>query len=102
MSGEGNQPRLELRRLTRAVGGNAIVRGIDLAVAPGESVVLLGPSGCGKTTTLRMVAGFDRPDGGEIWLDGKLASGPGTMVPTEKRHLGMVFQNYAVWPHKNV
>ncbi|HTH96474.1 MAG TPA: ABC transporter ATP-binding protein, partial [Stellaceae bacterium] len=102
MWGEATQPRLELRGLTKSIGGNAIVRGIDLAVAPGESVVLLGPSGCGKSTTLRMVAGFDRPDGGEIWLDGKLASGASAMVPTEKRHLGMVFQNYAVWPHKNV
>jgi ABC-type Fe3+/spermidine/putrescine transport system ATPase subunit len=84
------------------VRGAAIVDGIDLVVAPGESVVLLGPSGCGKTTTLRMVAGFDRPDGGEIRLDGRIASGPGVMTPTERRHLGMVFQNYAVWPHKTV
>ena len=95
-------PRLQLRQLRKAIGGQPIVNGIDLAVAPGECVVLLGPSGCGKTTTLRMVAGFMRPDSGEIHLDGQPASAPGVMVPTERRRLGMVFQNYAVWPHKTV
>jgi ABC-type Fe3+/spermidine/putrescine transport system ATPase subunit len=95
-------PRLELRKLTKAIAGNTIVDGIDLKVEPGECVVLLGPSGCGKTSTLRMVAGFVRPDSGEIHLNGQLASGAGVMVPTERRQLGMVFQNYAVWPHKTV
>jgi ABC-type Fe3+/spermidine/putrescine transport system ATPase subunit len=95
-------PRLELRQVSKLLSGTPIVAGIDLTVAPGESVVLLGPSGCGKTTTLRMVAGFIRPDSGEIHLSGKVASGPGVMIPTERRQLGMVFQNYAVWPHKTV
>jgi ABC-type Fe3+/spermidine/putrescine transport system ATPase subunit len=94
--------RLELRQVEKTIGTARIVNGINLVVAPGESVVLLGPSGCGKTTTLRMVAGFMRPDAGEIRLDGTLASGSGVMVPTERRGLGMVFQNYAVWPHKSV
>jgi ABC-type Fe3+/spermidine/putrescine transport system ATPase subunit len=95
-------PRLDVRGLLKRIDGNTIVDAIDLAIAPGENVVLLGPSGCGKTTTLRMVAGLIRPDGGEIRLNGALAYGPGANIPTEKRHLGMVFQNYAVWPHKSV
>jgi iron(III) transport system ATP-binding protein len=97
-----SSPRLEVRRLTKRLEGNTIVDGFDLTIGAGENVVLLGPSGCGKTTTLRMVAGLIRPDSGEIRLNGTLASGPGAMVPTERRHLGMVFQNYAVWPHKSV
>ncbi|MDF2995256.1 MAG: transporter, binding component [Xanthobacteraceae bacterium] len=96
------RPRLELRNLHKRLGDTAAVNGIDLKVAPGESVVLLGPSGCGKTTTLRMVAGFLQPDGGEIHLDGRLASDASFTVPPEKRRLGMVFQTYAVWPHKSV
>lgn len=95
-------PRVELRKLTKRLGKMQIVDGIDLIVEPGESVVLLGPSGCGKTTTLRMIAGFIKPDGGEIHLSGRIASGTNVMIPTERRQLGMVFQNYAVWPHKNV
>ena len=94
--------RLELRNLRKALGDTAAVNGIDLKVAPGESVVLLGPSGCGKTTTLRMVAGFLQPDGGEVHLDGVLSSSATFALPPEKRHLGMVFQTYAIWPHKTV
>ena len=98
-----DQPaRLELRNLRKRLGDTAAVNGIDLKVAPGESVVLLGPSGCGKTTTLRMVAGFLQPEGGDIHLDGVLASNASFALPPEKRHLGMVFQTYAVWPHKTV
>ncbi|WP_029350837.1 ABC transporter ATP-binding protein [Bosea sp. 117] len=96
------RPRLELRALRKQLGDTAAVNGIDLRVAPGESVVLLGPSGCGKTTTLRMVAGFLQPDGGEIHLNGALASNAGFSLPPEKRRLGMVFQTYAVWPHRTV
>nr|WP_281416945.1 ABC transporter ATP-binding protein [Ancylobacter lacus] len=84
------------------MGATAAVNGIDLKVAPGESVVLLGPSGCGKTTTLRMVAGFLQPDGGEVHLDGVLSSSATFALPPEKRRLGMVFQTYAIWPHKTV
>jgi ABC-type Fe3+/spermidine/putrescine transport system ATPase subunit len=95
-------PRLELSNLHKSLGGNPVVQDLHLSIAAGESVVLLGPSGCGKTTTLRMVAGFLQPDSGRIIVDGRIVSGEGVTVPTERRRLGMVFQNYAVWPHKTV
>src|SRR5205085_6638112 len=75
---------------------------IDLAVERGELICLLGPSGCGKTTTLRMIAGFLEPDGGEIRVDGRVVSKPGSVVPPERRNMGMIFQSYAVWPHMTV
>ncbi len=74
----------------------------SLTVADGETVVLLGPSGCGKTTLLRLIAGFYRPKSGEIRINGKIVASPLLMVPPEKRSLSMVFQSYAVWPHKTV
>ncbi len=77
---------------------------IDLEVAEGDFCVLLGPSGCGKTTTLRCVAGLERPDGGEIEISGRMVNSPSSriFVPAEKREIGMVFQSYAIWPHMNV
>ena len=80
------------------------LRGIDLEVGEKEFCVLLGPSGCGKTTTLRSVAGLEKPDAGELEIDGALVNSPakGIYVPTEKRDIGMVFQSYAIWPHMNV
>ncbi len=80
------------------------LRGIDLEVAEKEFCVLLGPSGCGKTTTLRCVAGLERPDAGELELAGGVVNSPARRiyVPTEKRDIGMVFQSYAIWPHMNV
>src|SRR5919198_5822625 len=79
------------------------VAGIDLEVAHREFIVLLGPSGCGKTTTLRCVAGLERPDAGSIAIDGQVVDGPGArFVPPERRDVGMVFQSYAVWPHLSV
>src|SRR5215813_1292196 len=74
------------------------VAGIDLAIAEGEFFSLLGPSGCGKTTTMRMVAGFEEPTAGMIWLHGKDVIG----VPPNKRDVNMVFQSYALFPHMNV
>ncbi|MBZ4418732.1 ABC transporter ATP-binding protein [Myxococcus sp. RHSTA-1-4] len=82
--------------------GTPAVDGLSLAVEPGEVVALLGPSGCGKTTTLRMVAGFERPDAGSVTLEGRVLVGPGTFVPPEQRSVGMVFQDYALFPHLSV
>ena len=80
------------------------LRSINLEVGEGEFCVLLGPSGCGKTTTLRCVAGLERPDNGEIEIAGELVNSATRRIyiPTERRDLGMVFQSYAIWPHMNV
>jgi iron(III) transport system ATP-binding protein len=77
---------------------------LDLSIREGELVSLLGPSGCGKTTTLRCVAGLERPDGGEIWLAGRCLTDATArkIVPTEDRGVGMAFQSYALWPHMTV
>jgi len=80
----------------------AAVSDLDLDVNDNQFVTLLGPSGCGKTTTLRLIAGYIVPDAGTIHVDGRLVSSPGHVVPPDARRMGMVFQNYAVWPHKTV
>src|SRR5579862_7204674 len=82
--------------------GEAAVLGLSLSIASGEFVTLLGPSGCGKTTTLRLIAGYLTPDSGRISVAGRVLSSPQAVVPPEARGMGMVFQNYAVWPHKTV
>ncbi|MET0500793.1 MAG: ABC transporter ATP-binding protein [Candidatus Binatia bacterium] len=94
-----------LQKTFRAQQGQVdALKGIHLEVGEGEFCVLLGPSGCGKTTTLRCVAGLERPDGGDIEIGGRLVISPSRniYVPAEKRELGMVFQSYAIWPHMNV
>ncbi len=93
-----------IERVTRRFGNHTAVDAVSLAVEPGEFVTLLGPSGCGKTTTLRMVAGLDRNDGGRISIGDRVVSDPeaGVFVPPERRQLGMVFQSYAIWPHMTV
>ena len=93
---------LELVNLTKRYADVVSVDAIGLAVEKGEFICLLGPSGCGKTTTLRMIAGFLEPDGGEIRVGGKAISAPGAVVPPERRNMGMIFQSYAVWPHMTV
>jgi iron(III) transport system ATP-binding protein len=95
-------PHLELCGLTKRYGALTSVDAIDLAVERGEFICLLGPSGCGKTTTLRMLAGFLTPDGGEIRVGGAVMSSPHAVVPPERRNMGMIFQSYAVWPHMTV
>ena len=86
------------------VYGNRVraVDAIELKVQHGELISLLGPSGCGKTTTLRLVAGFIQPDGGEIRLDNQVISNSKSVVPPERRNMSMIFQSYAIWPHKTV
>jgi len=80
----------------------AAVSALDLDIKDNQFVTLLGPSGCGKTTTLRLIAGYIVPDSGTIHVDDRLVSSPGHVVPPDARGMGMVFQNYAVWPHKTV
>lgn len=83
-------------------GLQRVLRDVSFTIDTGHFYSLLGPSGCGKTTTLRCVAGLERSDGGEIRLAGTVLSGPGSHLPPERRDLGMVFQNYAIWPHLTV
>lgn len=79
-----------------------VLDSIDLAVEPGESLALLGPSGCGKTTLLRIIAGLERPDAGSVAVGGHEMAGPSAWVPPEKRNVGMVFQDWALFPHLTV
>ncbi|MDQ3981421.1 MAG: ABC transporter ATP-binding protein [Actinomycetota bacterium] len=93
---------MTVRGLRKGFGGTEVLRGVDLGVPPGTVVALLGPSGCGKTTLLRAIAGLERPDAGTISVGRKLLSGGGTHVPAEKRRVGMVFQDWALFPHLTV
>ena len=94
--------RLELRDLTRRFDGVAAIDGLSLTVAAARIGCLLGPSGSGKTTVLRCIAGFERQESGEVLADGERLSGPGLWVPPERRRIGMVFQDYALFPHLDV
>ena len=103
MSAAGEDPggyggRVELVDLAKRYGAFEAVRGIDLEIPPGEFFSLLGPSGCGKTTTLRMIAGFERPSGGRVLLDGRDVSA----VPPNRRDVNTVFQSYALFSHLTV
>lgn len=102
-------PRIEITNVTkkfRRAGGKVVVPvdNISLTVAQDELVVLLGPSGCGKTTLLRCVAGLERPDEGEIAIDGRVvfSSAKGIFMPPDERAISMIFQSYALWPHMTV
>jgi iron(III) transport system ATP-binding protein len=86
----------------KAFGLTPAIYGIDLMVVEGEILALLGPSGCGKTTTMRLIAGFERPDAGEVTIGGKVVASSQHFVPPEQRRVGMVFQNYALFPHLTV
>ncbi len=95
---------VEINGLSKNFGAERAVRDLSLVVARGEFVTLLGPSGCGKTTTLRCIAGLERPDAGEIRIgdDVVASAGRGIHLNPEHRNIGMVFQSYAVWPHMTV
>jgi iron(III) transport system ATP-binding protein len=102
--GDARRPTvLELRRVSCTYGPDRpAIAGISFAALEGEIVCLLGPSGCGKTTTLRAIAGFEPVTAGEILLESRLVSAPGHLVPAEHRRIGMVFQEYALFPHLRV
>lgn len=95
---------VKISGLVRRFGDAVAVNGIDLEIKQGEFLTLLGPSGCGKTTTLRMIAGLDRSDGGRITLGDRVVddAAAGVFVAPERRAIGMVFQSYAIWPHMSV
>lgn len=93
---------LECHHLSKSFGAVQAVRDVSLTVNDGEFITLLGPSGCGKTTTLRLIAGFELPERGKIALHGRVVTENGSGLPPEKRQIGMVFQDYALFPHLNV
>jgi iron(III) transport system ATP-binding protein len=93
---------LELDGVTREFGPEAAVEDFSLSVREGELLTLLGPSGCGKTTTLRLVAGLDEPTAGTVSVAGRVVAGDGTFVAPEDRDVGLVFQDFALFPHLTV
>ena len=97
-----SEPLLVCRQLEKRFDRLAAVRDLDLEVWEGEILAVLGPSGCGKTTLLRLIAGLERPDRGTIRLRGRLLAGDGAWVPPERRRIGLVFQDYALFPHLTV
>jgi iron(III) transport system ATP-binding protein len=104
MNARNGDAMVELDRLGKNFDAEAAVREASLSVGRGEFMTLLGPSGCGKTTTLRCIAGLERPDAGEIRIDGEIMTsvGRGIHRNPEHRNIGMVFQSYALWPHMTV
>jgi iron(III) transport system ATP-binding protein len=93
---------IRVHGLVKAFGDQRVLDGVDLAVRPGGVLALLGPSGCGKTTLLRTIAGLEAPDAGAIRLGDRLVAGPAVLVPPEKRRVGLVFQDWALFPHMSV
>lgn len=95
---------VEFKNVTKNYNGTEILKNISFKISDGEFVSFLGPSGCGKTTSLRMVAGLEKNNQGEIYIGSELISSPekNIFIPTKDRKLGMVFQSYAIWPHMTV
>ncbi|WP_166244705.1 ABC transporter ATP-binding protein [Paenibacillus turpanensis] len=89
----------EMIQVTKRYDAVEVLKGIQLTIEEGQFVAILGPSGCGKTTLLRLLAGFDEPTSGEIRIGGITVGKAGQLVPPEQRHIGMVFQSFALWPH---
>jgi iron(III) transport system ATP-binding protein len=95
-------PIIQLHHVSKRYDSLVAVDDVSLSVEQGKLLALLGPSGCGKTTTLRLLAGLEMPDEGEVWLNGRRVAGDGVWVAPEDRHIGMVFQDYALFPHLNI
>jgi iron(III) transport system ATP-binding protein len=93
---------VSLREVSKSFGRLDAVRQVSLEIGRGELVAVLGPSGCGKTTLLRTIAGFERPDAGTVVVGDEVVAGDGRFVPPERRRIGMVFQDYALFPHLTV
>ena len=93
---------LRCEGVTKVFDDTVALHGFDLSLRPGTLLALLGPSGCGKTTALRVMAGFESPTGGNVWVGDRLVAGGGEWVPPEKRRIGMVFQDWALFPHLDV
>ncbi|MEP0153727.1 ABC transporter ATP-binding protein [Pseudophaeobacter sp.] len=101
-TGPKSHPRLEIRNIHRYFDGRAVVDDVSLQIQAGQVTCLLGPSGCGKSTTLRMIAGVEMQDSGEIYVDGKLICDTVFRVPPERREIGLMFQDFALFPHLSV
>lgn len=101
-AGPKSHPRLEIRNIHRYFDGRAVVDDVSLQIQAGQVTCLLGPSGCGKSTTLRMIAGVEMQDSGEIYVDGKLICDTVFRVPPERREIGLMFQDFALFPHLSV
>ncbi|MEL6426377.1 MAG: ATP-binding cassette domain-containing protein, partial [Pseudomonadota bacterium] len=95
-------PKLELRGIGRDYDGRAVIDAVSIALQAGEVTCLLGPSGCGKSTTLRIAAGVEGPTRGEVYIDGCKVADPGLNRPPEERSVGLMFQDFALFPHLNV
>ncbi len=93
---------VEARGLRKAFDGEPVIKGIDLTLAPGDSLSIMGPSGCGKTTLLRLLAGLEDPDAGTIAVSGRPVAGPGLSLPPERRRVVLVFQDLALFPHMTI
>lgn len=97
-----SMPILECVDLTKSYNDSIVVNKVNFTLYPGEILSILGPSGAGKTTMLRLVAGFENPDSGEVKIRGNIISNQSTYIPAHKRNIGMVFQDYALFPHKTI
>lgn len=93
---------LRCERVSKNFGSTAALEGFHLQLQKGTLLALLGPSGCGKTTALRVIAGFERPDAGTVWVGERKVAGDGCWIPPERRSIGMVFQDWALFPHLDV